>query len=186
MPAFATRTLDTYQLQEIVGYPDTQAAPIILVSRQALEEMQEIARADIQVEQGGTLIGNIYERGDGPGYLIEITNHIYAKDAQGTHTQLRYTVESWLQRKALMVEQFADKRIVGWYHTHPLHQLSAYKEEPYYHHDALFFSQDDIFIHSQFFQESWYVALVLNTLGQPAFFCWTDNTIVKAAGFFII
>ena len=167
---------------------DRNADIHILITRSALESVQLIARSGTRVEQGGILVGNIYEDTSNSGYLVEITDHIAAEGALANEVELRYTFESWQRQTVLLKERFPEKRIVGWYHTHlDLVRKTFYDETRQHQYTTpLFFSQDDIFTHRQFFREQWYVAMVLDPQGNLIFFQWIDNEIGAASKFYII
>ena len=63
--------------------------------------MQAIARLDVKVEQGGVLVGQVY-RDPGGRYLVEITGHIVAEDANANVAEFRYNFDAWLRQS----EQF--------------------------------------------------------------------------------
>ena len=182
----SVRSLSDYPNRERFGIVNERAPLQIVVAREALEQMRGIARADTRVEQGGILVGMSHINADVVGgFIVDVTNHILAESARGTHVQLRYTFEDWQRQTALLQAQYADKRVVGWYHTHLVKALRINAAgEKYF--SELFFSEDDKFIHTQFFKERWYVALVLNPLGEPAFFNWSNDTIVEAQGFHLV
>ena len=171
----------------------TETAPelgiYILITRPTLESVQRIACSGALVEQGGVLVGNVYKNTDSPGYLIEITDHILAERALANELELRYTFEAWQQQTTLLRERYPGKRIVGWYHTHlDLVKKRFYTDETRQstYRTALFFSQDDLFMHRQFFREKWYVAMVLDTEGNLIFYQWIGNKIGESRRFYII
>jgi hypothetical protein len=159
----------------------------ILITRPALEATQTVARSGAQVEEGGVLVGHVYENTASPGYLVEITDHIAAEDTLASEVELRYTFESWQHRTELLKKYFPGKRIVGWYHTH-LVKMQFYTDatRTSTFGSELFFSRDDVFMHRQFFREKWYVAMVLNPEGTAAFFQWSGDEIVPSRRFYVI
>jgi proteasome lid subunit RPN8/RPN11 len=178
--------VDTTQLAE---KSVTQQGVHILVTETALAEVQEIARSGIRVEQGGVLVGRIYEDQDSHKYFVEITDHIAAEGAVANEVELRYTFESWQHQNTLLKERFPGKRIVGWYHTHlDLVKKTFTTNEPQHstYTTPLFFSQDDLFTHRQFFREKWYVAMVLDPAGNLTFFQWNGDTIGESSSFYVI
>jgi proteasome lid subunit RPN8/RPN11 len=181
-----TQSLKDYPNRVAIGPVDDGALMQIVVAREAFEQMQAVARADTNIEQGGILVGQPYTNADvAGGYIVNITNHILAESARGTHVQLRYTFEDWQRQNELLKAQYSDKRIVGWYHTHLVKAIRIDAMGRQFLSE-LFFSEDDIFIHTQFFKEPWYVALVLNPRGEPMFFKWANNRIVEASGFHLV
>lgn len=186
-PAFPRKSLSDYVIQETVGAPEDAGPVKILIARPTLEAIQRIARAGVPVEQGGMLVGNVYQESDQSGFLVEITDHILAEEARSSISELRYTFESWQRQTALLRERYPGKRIVGWYHTH-LVRMEFYTDEirQTIHATELFFSRDDMFMHRQFFREKWYVAMVLDPQGNAVFFHWEGDEVVTSRGFYVI
>jgi len=168
--------------------PIPESCVKILIAPTAMVAVQEIARSkNVEVEQGGVLVGNIYEEAEGEGYIVEITDYIQADAALSNITELRYTFESWQRQTEILKERFPGKRIVGWYHTH-LVKMAFYtdssKQSTYA--TELFFSRDDVFMHHQFFRERWYVAMVLDPQGNIAFFHWLNDKIGAGRKFWVL
>lgn len=168
--------------------PDTVQ---ILLAEEILRSIQELARMNVNYEQGGTLVGNVYENAESNErqYIIEITGHIPAEETFANEVELRYTFASWQKRTSLLKEQFPNQRIVGWYHTHLDIVGRSYftdetRQEVYT--TPLFFSQQDRFTHRQFFREPWYVAMVLDQRGNLVFFFWKDQKIKPGDRFFVL
>jgi len=160
----------------------------ILLTRPALEHLQEHVCGEVGAEIGGYLVGNVYQDEEEPGYLVEITNHIPAQSTLASEVELQTTFESWQQQTLLLKERYPDRRIVGWYHTHlDLVSRTRYNlARNTVYISPLFFSLDDEFTHRHFFREKWYVAMVLDTRGNFIFYTWEGHTIVPAAKFFLI
>jgi proteasome lid subunit RPN8/RPN11 len=161
---------------------------IVLIAQPALESIQAIARQEVQIEQGGVLVGRVFHNTDPEGrFLVEITDHIVAEGASANLVELRYTFDTWLRQHTLLKEQYPGKQIVGWYHTHLIKAQVASDQalgEP--HATEFFFSQDDRFMHRQFFGDPWYVAMVLNPSGDAAFFRWFGDKISSNQQYYII
>lgn len=168
--------------------PDQQDGVQIFIAQNTLEALQAIARLDVQVEQGGVLVGHVYRSAQAPEqYLVEITDHIVAESASANVVELHYNFDSWLQQNTLLRERYPGKQIVGWYHTH-LVQVVISSEESSDQHLAteLFFSQDDHFMHRRFFSDRWYVAMVLGPQGNTAFFRWFGDKISAQSRYHVI
>lgn len=199
-PTFERRALADFAVEErvrldLVGNAasDAEARQAsggveVLIARPALDAVRQIALSGAGVEEGGVLVGHIYERSDGAGYLVEITDHIKSEGTFASVTELRYTFESWQKQNAVLKERFPGKRIVGWYHTHLVKMgvLRIEGSQGTLFDTGLFFSRDDHFMHRQFFREKWYVALVLDTEATAAFFCWVDDDIFPNPAYTII
>ena len=180
------RSLDQYEIEDIVGAEPAPDAVQIVITRSVFEAVQAIARNGAKVEEGGVLVGNVFRVPSSESHLVEISGHIFAEEARGTQFELRYTFESWQKRTAELKEKFPGRRVTGWYHTHLLkakvlddqHQRTVITEH--------FFSSSDHFMHRQFFPEKWYVAMVLNPAGEAVFFQWNGNEIVRSNGFYVV
>ena len=73
-----------------------------------------------------------------------------------------FTADSWAQLHDDRAIQFPDLDIVGWFHTHP--DL------------GVFYSADDIVVHSAAFVMPWQVGLVLDPVREECcFFSWSPN-----------
>lgn len=160
----------------------------IYIAQDVLSALQAIARSEVQVEQGGMLVGEVYRRADDPDRLmVVITDHVVAQGTSASLVELRYTFESWLTSAAQVRERFPGKRIVGWYHTHLVHL--AVRDESAADQTTqtdLFFSSDDHFVQRQFFREPWYVAMVLGQRGRAVFYRWFGDVISANAIFYVI
>ncbi len=199
-PAFPTIDRDTFTIldtQEVelvsvgsshrgalnTGQDDVQ----IFITQDTYAALQAIARTDVQIEQGGMLVGDIYRDQAHPNrFVIAITDYIVAEETTANLVELRYTFESWLRGSAQVRERFPGKRIVGWYHTHLIKMAVRSGDSGEVASTDLFFSQDDRFMHRQFFNDAWYVAMVLGQQGNAVFFRWFGDRISANQRFFVI
>lgn len=182
----ATETVTGASAVELVAPDEARQADVQIYLRQATyEALQAIARQDVQVEQGGVLVGHIYRHADNAAhYLVEITDHIPAQDAAANIAEFHYDFDVWQSLLAQLRTSYPDKRMVGWYHTHLLKMaLSADQDEPT---TDLFFSEQDRFMHRQFFADPYYVAMVLGAAGNAVFFRWFGDRISCNQQFFLI
>jgi proteasome lid subunit RPN8/RPN11 len=190
-PQFALKSPDEFNIletQEVtlvspVELPQTdpsqQDSLRIFIARNTLEAIQDLARRDVQVEQGGVLVGCVYCNTQAEDqYLIEISDHIVAENASANVVELRYNFDSWLQQNIQLREQYPGKQIVGWYHTHLVQiAVPSETEADQLQTTELFFSPEDRFMHRRFFNDRWYVAMVLGPQGNTAFFRWFGDKI---------
>jgi hypothetical protein len=157
----------------------------VFIAQYTFETLQALARQDVQVEQGGVLVGRVY-RSASESYLVEITGHIVAEGASANAAELRYNFDSWLHQNEVLKERFPSQQIVGWYHTHLVTvaiQPDDDRSEP--QTTELFFSDHDRFMHRRFFDEPWYVALVLGPQGSAGFFRWFGDKISANRRFYV-
>ncbi|MFQ3535203.1 MAG: hypothetical protein SNJ58_04940 [Aggregatilineales bacterium] len=194
LPAFPFRDPNGYPGVVSVGQALSQADDIrIFVRRGTYEALLQAAKASDQVEVGGILVGNVYRPTDGGRLIVEVSDFIISEGLIASMTELRYTFESWQSHQARLREQLPGKRIVGWYHTHVVTlptssaQSLATQDELEAGRDGttMFFSQHDAFMHSQFFADEWYVALVLDPWGKSQFFQWKNGQIVPCPAYYL-
>ncbi len=165
----------------------TQPEIRILITYPTLEQLQQIARSGVRVEQGGALVGLVFEERSTHSYLVEISNYIPTEGAEATEVELSFTFESWQHQTLLLKEQYPDKRIVGWYHTHLDMVKKTFRiANQGIYTTPIFFSKDDLFTHRQFFREKWYVAMVLDPEGNLTFFQWIGDDIGESRRFYVI
>lgn len=142
------------------GHP-TPAAVDILINEPAFREAQEHALSSLNREVAGMLVGPQPEKQPDGRYLVHITDVIPAKHTRMSGASVTYTPESWRYVTDVLAERYPDGEavIVGWYHTHPGF--------------GIFLSGMDLFIHQNFFTQTWHVALVLDPQAKRSgFFCW--------------
>lgn len=142
------------------GHP-TPAAVDILINEPAFREAQEHALSSLDREVAGMLVGPQPEKQPDGRYVVHITDVIAAKHTRMSGASVTYTPESWRYVTDVLEEGYPDGEaiIVGWYHTHPGF--------------GIFLSGMDLFIHQNFFTQTWHVALVLDPrAGRSGFFCW--------------
>jgi len=114
-------------------------------------------------EVGGVLLGDVCRDRDGRMFVV-FTHTLKAEFTDETRGHLTFTHKSWLKMHTTREAQFPDKRIVGWYHTHPGW--------------SIFLSEWDLFIHQNFFKQPWQVALVIDPqVDRAGFFVWQANRI---------
>lgn len=116
--------------------------------------------ADPYREVGGILVGNIYTEEGGPFLVVE--GLIDALHAREEHTELTITYATWEHVHHEMDTRYVGKRIVGWYHTHP--------------NFGIFLSEQDEFIHKNFFDQPYQIALVYDPVRREhGVFTWREN-----------
>lgn len=115
------------------------------------------AKQDTSVEICGVLVGRWEKDENGP-YAV-VTDFIRCERAASKFAEVTFTHESWAQINDEMDSQFADSRIVGWYHSHP--------------DFGVFLSDRDCFIHEHFFSNPGQVAYVIDPVRDiEGMFAW--------------
>lgn len=108
--------------------------------------IQAHAKEDASVEICGVLVGKWGKDDLGP--FAEVTDYIRCDSASSKFAEVTFTHESWAQINEQMDSKFVDKRIIGWYHSHP--------------DFGIFLSDRDCFIHEHFFSGPGQVAYVVD------------------------
>lgn len=112
-------------------------------------------------EVGGVLVG-VIERGKPP----RVDGSIRAVQADETAAQLTFTQDTWEHIHRALERDHPDRQIVGWYHTHPGY--------------GLFLSDQDMFIHRNFFQNRSQIALVIDPLAnEEGIFAWISGEVTE-------
>ena len=139
-------------------------------SRQAHQQMMSHAATTSEVELCGVLVGDI--RRDSQGPYLEITGAIEAQGANNYGSQVTFTHEAWSHIHAIKDERYPDKKIVGWYHTHPGF--------------GVFLSSMDMFIQENFFAQPYQVAVVVETKqNKEGCFYWSGGECVAANRYWV-
>lgn len=136
------------------------------------------AAEDTKIEICGVIVGLWKKDDDGP--YATITDYIRCDNASSEMTEVTFTHESWAHINSEMDSKYEDKRIVGWYHSHP--------------DFGIFLSDRDVFIQEHFFSGAGQVALVVDPVrklegvfewraGKPELMkhYWAGNDIVTIA-----
>jgi len=145
--------------------------PAIVVSQGVLNQILEVSDRNLNVEVGGFLLGAWCRDPRDDQDFIEITDYIEAKQVDSTFSSLTFTHDSWSRLHRQLATRFPNHQVVGWHHTHPGF--------------GIFLSRQDEFIHRNFFDQPWQVAMVVDPKrGELGFFQWKDREIVDA-GFLV-
>jgi proteasome lid subunit RPN8/RPN11 len=139
-----------------------EPAPLVLIRRAVLETVRAHAAEDLNTELGGVLLGTAASSPEGAVVLVEAS--IRALHTDASRGSITFTHETWDSINQVKDRDYPDKRVVGWYHTHPGF--------------GLFLSEYDLFIHRNFFDLPWQVALVVDPRANTAgVFVWQDGEI---------
>lgn len=134
-----------------------------IVLQSVLNAIKAHGRSSMRKEVCGVLVGNLYW--DKEAYLL-IDASIEGKFADHNPGNVTFTFETWDHIHSELSEKYPDKKIVGWYHTHPGF--------------GIFLSNMDFFIHENFFKIQWQPAYVYDPQSEAdGFFCWQGETLVQ-------
>lgn len=150
----------------------TDAEPPFRVafSPQAHEAIRLHARENTRIEICGVLVGQAAR--DKQGAYLEITDIIRGEHAQTKAGQVTFTHQTWEHVNSVMEAQHSDRRVVGWYHSHPGY--------------GLFLSPQDEFIQANFFNQPWQVAFVIDPLAEEdGFFIWRQGKLSRMRQYWI-
>ena len=132
----------------------------IVLRRSVLNAIHSHGTATPEVEICGVLVGNVYRDQAGPFLLVEAM--IRGDFAGSANAQVTFTAETWSHIQSVMEAQHPQQKIVGWYHTHP--------------DFGIFLSDMDLFIHGNFFNMPWQVAVVFDPINkEEGVFVWRDG-----------
>lgn len=103
---------------------------------------------------------------------VIISDFIYAKYTDASASTLTFTHETWDYIHKEHDENYPDKKIVGWQHTHPGY--------------GIFLSNYDMFIQENFFNIPFQLAYVIDPVQHlRGFFQWKNGKVEKLKGFYI-
>ncbi len=144
--------------------PRNAGAPAVAISQQALADMEQHAAQDLRHELAGLLLGTVLE-GDGQT-LVRAEVAIPAQHIESRRGSVTFTHDTWAHLNKVKDRDYPDKRIIGWYHTHPSF--------------GIFLSEYDLFIQRNFFTAPWQVAYVTDPVGRESgCFVWKGEQIEK-------
>ena len=135
-----------------------------------LREVVEYSGSDLTRELGGVFVGSIYEHRGVPWIMIE--GYIRALHYVNTAASFRFTHDTWSAITREREQKHNDKLIVGWQHTHPGY--------------GVFLSAMDLFIHKNFFNLPWMVALVVDPKQGELGFYQLKKRRIDPCGFFYL
>ena len=127
--------------------PDFTSLTQVFVDQDAYYRVMEHTASDMENEVGGVLVGNWSAVPGTKQQFIVIEIALPARFTRQGSAYLTFTQDSLVNINTEMDNRYPEKRIVGWYHTHP--------------RMGIFLSQYDTWLHQHFFPESWQVALVI-------------------------
>jgi len=165
----------------------------VYMERGALFRLKEAVKVseEKQVEVAGALVGEVFIDEQGETY-VEVNDILPAPEAEGHFYSVRIDTEVWRALIEKVNIEYADRRkvMVGWYHTHLISKLNMTASEipggEMQVSRQTFLSSDDVFVHDNFFQQPWHVALVADlSIGQDVFFYRRDQKLVDCGGFFL-
>jgi proteasome lid subunit RPN8/RPN11 len=136
--------------------------PLVRIDSEVTRRVRQHARAHMQTEVCGVLIGKLC---DG---IIEIEAPIEAFNATQAGAHVTFTQAAWETIYRVKDKDYPQERIVGWYHSHPGF--------------GVFLSDYDTFIHRNFFSSPDQVAWVYDPHSdEEGCFGWVGGSIHRLA-----
>ncbi|MBK8900377.1 MAG: Mov34/MPN/PAD-1 family protein [Anaerolineaceae bacterium] len=147
------------------------AANQVVVShrQQALSQIRAHSISNLRSELGGVLLGHAYR--DGDRLMVEVIAALPARNDDHGPIHFTFTADAWSQIHHDRTEKYPNLEIIGWFHTHP--------------GLGVFYSSDDVVVHTAAFTLPWHVGLVVDPLGNHAsYFGWQDGVLAPIAGYY--
>lgn len=143
----------------------------IFVNRAALEKLQTHLRGNVEVEQGGLLLGQAFYDPALRTYLLLVLDALPAPDGIETPTFFGYTTASWRTLTPRLQQMPADWTVIGSYHSHP--------------NMGVFLSETDLGTQEEIFSADWQIALVIDPVkDEIGFFVGKDGQ--KCADWYLL
>lgn len=133
----------------------------VFLTQSALDTMNQHAASEPHHEVGGIMVGSVAH--DVQTFVI-VEAAIPGQHMTHTRGSVTFTHDSWAAIYREIDSSHPDKRIVGWYHSHPGF--------------GIFLSEHDLFIHRNFFAAPWQVAFVTDPKARTCgLFTWQNGQI---------
>lgn len=169
MSSLDVRAIDEKDLRKAAP-PATKQEFRVFLSEQAFDRAVARGDSDTTREIGGVLVGELLRDDAGPYLRIDST--VDALHAEEKGAELTFTHATWEHIHKEMDGKHKDKRVVGWYHTHPGF--------------GIFLSDRDQFIQKSFFNLPFQVALVYDPKSREhGVFTWHDNEAWRARRYWV-
>jgi proteasome lid subunit RPN8/RPN11 len=139
------------------GSEPDQVNVSVVVNQSALQQLDSHCNSVLDSEIGGVLLGTVERREDKSIVLVEAALPVQTDDYGPVH--FTFTADSWASLHKERAQLHPEMDIVGWYHTHP--------------GLGVFYSSDDVVVHSAAFVLPWHVGLVIDPVHREgSFFAW--------------
>ncbi|HLW54935.1 MAG TPA: Mov34/MPN/PAD-1 family protein [Candidatus Angelobacter sp.] len=140
-----------------------KAHPVVVMEAEVARQIRQHSRTSMKAEVCGVLIGS----SDDERTLIEAC--IAGINAAQGGAHVTFTQDTWEHIYKIKDEQFPEKKIVGWYHSHPGF--------------GVFLSEHDLFIQENFFSSPQQVAWVFDPhTDEEGCFGWVGGKTEKLNG----
>lgn len=151
------------------GEIPADSQPVVLIHQLAVLQVDAHSRSNLDCELGGALLGHAYRHKS--GVIVEVMAALPAVNADHGPVHFTFSADSWPRLQRDRSTHYPNLDIIGWFHTHP--DL------------GVFYSGDDVVVHSAAFTLPWHVGLVVDPIRQEAgFFGWVDGTLTPLNGYY--
>lgn len=141
----------------------------VILSQEALRQIAAYGKTNLLSELGGALLGHAFRHED--RLFVEVKATVPAVSGDHGPVHFKFTADSWAQLHKDRSAAYPDLEVVGWFHTHP--DL------------GVFYSSDDVVVHSAAFTLPWQVGLVVDPVRSEAcFFGWVQGKLTALDGFY--
>lgn len=124
----------------------------IVVDEEVHQDLMARRRWDPEVEEGGFLLGRVYEDADAPGrYLLRLTAAPAAQVTGASYFSFTFTGDSFVAINEEITRRALGEELLGWYHSHLFGS-----------HGDLGLSSIDLRLHAETFRLPWQVAGLVN------------------------
>lgn len=142
----------------------------VYIKQDVYKALEKLAASDTSKELGSIILGDFSQQ-MGKTHVI-ISNYVEAKYTDASASTLTFTHETWEYVHARHEQEYPEKKIIGWQHTHPNY--------------GIFLSNYDMFIQENFFNLPFQVAYVIDPIQNiRGFFQWKNGKIEKLKGYYI-
>lgn len=157
---------DTWLLHGMVPSTDE---PVVVLHQSAIQQINAHAQSNVGSELGGALLGQAYRYREGT--IIEVRAALPAVSGDHGPVHFTFAADSWSKLQQDRAAHYPRMDIIGWFHTHP--DL------------GVFYSADDVVVHSAAFTLPWHIGLVVDPIRHEAsFFGWRGGEIEPISGFY--
>ncbi|MCA9985937.1 MAG: Mov34/MPN/PAD-1 family protein [Anaerolineales bacterium] len=170
----AAETIDPVASGSILhgNRPDAEAVRV-QISQEALEQIRLHSESDMRTELGGFLLGIPYDE-DGQ-IVVDVRAALPAHSNDHGPIHFTFTADSWAMMHEERETMYPHLQVVGWFHTHP--DL------------GVFYSGDDVVVHTVGFSLPWHVGLVVDPVRRKVgWFGWhgegSHKELGKLAGYY--
>ena len=146
------------------GRRPADAEVVVMMRQNALRQIDDHGRSNVSVELGGLLLGNVYQHED--RLYVDVEAALDAKSDKNGPVHFTFTADAWATAHKEREERYPHLKIVGWFHTHP--------------NLGVFYSGDDVVVHTTAFSLPWHVGLVLDPVRDTvALFGWVEDHVAQ-------